>query len=97
MSTCIFMAAISLNDNLMMFLALYDWSVTAMKMHKPITWTCKIAAFGVFVAMQNSTFQVLAMTLDKYVAIKWPHKAAIYSTTKRSKITACCILFICYI
>ena len=85
MSTCIFMATISLNDDLMMFLAC------------PITWTCKIAAFGVFVAMQNSTFQVLAMTLDKYVAIKWPHKAAIYSTAKRSKITACCILFMCYI
>ena len=92
MSTCIFMAAISLNDNLMMFLALYDWSVTAMKMHKPITWTCKTAAFGVFVAMQNSTYQVLAMTLDKYIAIKWPHKAAIYSTAKRAKITVSCIM-----
>ena len=26
------------------------------------------------------------MTVDKYIAIKWPHKAATYSTPKRAKI-----------
>ena len=42
--------------------------------------------------MQNGTFQVIAMTVDKYIAIKWPHKAAIYSTAKRAKTTVTCIL-----
>ena len=27
------------------------------------------------------------MTMDKYIAIKWPHKAATYSIPKRAKIT----------
>ena len=27
------------------------------------------------------------MTIDKYIAIKWPHKAAIYSTARRAKMT----------
>ena len=26
------------------------------------------------------------MTIDKYVAIKWPHRAATYSTPRRAKI-----------
>ena len=38
------------------------------------------------IAIQSSTYQVLAMTLDKYVAIKWPHRASTYSTSKRVNI-----------
>ena len=36
------------------------------------------------------------MTVDKYIAIKWPHRAAIYSTPKRAKITII-IVFICVV
>ena len=43
--------------------------------------------FG-FVCTTNSTFQVLTMTIDKYIAIKWPHKAATYSTPRRAKMIA---------
>ena len=28
------------------------------------------------------------MTVDKYIAIKWPHKAANYSTQRRAKLIA---------
>ena len=87
MSTCIYMAAISLNDNLMMVLALYTWLVITLKIHKVHPMECKFIAFMVFVAMQNSTFLVLVMTLDKFTAIKWPHKAATYSTATRAKMT----------
>ena len=34
------------------------------------------------------------MTLDKYIAIKWPHKAATFSTSRRAKIIAMS-LFVC--
>ena len=94
MSTCIYMAAISVNDNLMMSLALYNYLLTVVKIHVWYPIECKIAAFLALYALQNTTFQVLAMTVDKYIAIKWPHKAATYSTPKRAKITAV-ILFSC--
>ena len=55
---------------------------------------CKFSAFIVQFALQNSTFQVLAMTLDKYIAIKWPHKAATYSVLQRAKIIII-VVFIC--
>ena len=92
MSTCIYMEVISINDNVIMFWAIYGWFVTALQIHLAHPMECKIVSSLTFVGMQNSTFQVFAMTLDKYIAIKWPHKAAIYSTPKRAKITISCIL-----
>ena len=93
MSTCICMAAISINDNVMMVIQLYSWLTVVAKWHGPDTIACKLAAYLVVLAMQNGTFLVFAMTFDKYIAIKWPHKAAIYSTPRRAKIiiTGVCI------
>ena len=81
------MAAISVNDNFMMFLAFYTWLVEGLKIHEWDEIECKIFAFLVLLTLQNTTYQVLAMTVDKYIAIKWPHKAAIYSTPGKAKIT----------
>ena len=36
------------------------------------------------------------MTIDKYLAIKWPRKAAVYSTSRRAKITVV-VLYICIV
>ena len=88
MSTCIYMAFISINDNMMMLLATHSWLVSTLKIYQMYDAECKIAAFLVLMGLQNSTFQVITMTFDKYIAIKWPHKAVIYSTPRRAKITA---------
>ena len=86
-STCIYMAAISINDNIMMCLVCYHTLLVAIfKTHVWHGMECKVIDFLGLYALQNSTFQVLAMTLDKYIAIKWPHKAATYSTAIRAKM-----------
>ena len=85
MSTCIYMAAISINDNIMMFVCFHDYLVSVLHVH---TWEpieCQIDPYVSLFVLQNGTFQVLAMTLDKYIAIKWPHKAVTYSTPGRAK------------
>ena len=92
MSTCIYMAAISINNNLMMCLAIYTWVFTVAKEHSWHPIECKLKVYLVAFALQNSTYQVLVMTIDKYVAIKWPHRAAIYSTPRRAKFTILVIL-----
>ena len=51
-------------------------------------------AFCALFGLQNCTFQILAMTVDKYIAIKWPHRAATYSTPRRAK-TIVVTLYIC--
>ena len=84
MSTCIYMAAISINDNLMMLLFFRNWLVTTVQIHETYSEECKIESFVTMFSLQNATFQVVAMTLDKFIAIIWPHKSAVYSTTKRA-------------
>ena len=97
-STCIYMAAISVNDNLMMCLALDNWLVITRNIYKWELWECKVLAYLVNFCIQTSTYLVLAMTIDKYVAIKWPHKAATYSTPTRTiSISLGVIVFaLCY-
>ena len=55
---------------------------------------CKFKNLIAFVALQSCTFLILAMTIDKYIAIKWPHSAATNSTPRRAKMTAAS-LFVC--
>ena len=87
MSTCIYMATISINDNLMMCLLSYHALVVVVfKNNEYHSLECKIIDFLGLFTLQNSTFQVLAMTVDKYIAIKWPHKATTYSTPRRAKM-----------
>ena len=86
MSTCIYMAAISINDNLMIYMNCHDYLVVVVQIHKWYELECKFLAFVALFALQNSTFLVVAMTIDKYIAIKWPHKAATYSTPRRAKM-----------
>ena len=83
------MAAISIIDNLMMFLLSYHAFVVVMfKNNEYHSVECKIVEFLALSTLQNSTFQVVAMTVDKYITIKWPHRAATYSTSKRAIIIA---------
>ena len=86
MSTCIYMAAISINDNIMMLVCLHYYLVSAVQKHNWSNLECKMSSFVALFALQNGTFLVVAMTLDKYIAIKWPHKAATYSVPRRVKI-----------
>ena len=88
MSTCIYMAAISINDNIMMCICFHDYLVSVVQIHRCNPIQCKFVAYFCLFALQNCTFHVIAMTLDKYIAIKWPHRAATYSTPRRAKMIA---------
>ena len=87
MSTCIYMAAISINDNLMMYVCFHVFLVSALHIHKWHHFECTFfIIFCSLVSLQGSTYLILAMTVDKYIAIKWPHKAATYSTPRRATL-----------
>ena len=96
LSTCIYMAAISVNDSTMLLIVLYGWSVSYLKIHKRYPLGCRIESFFLMFALQNATYQVVTMTIDKFIAVKWPHKAATYSTPKRAKWTIV-VLYLCVI
>ena len=94
MSTCIYMAAISINDNIMMCVCFHIFLINVIKTHKWQTMECELNAFFALFALQNGTFLIQGMTIDKYIAIKWPHRAATHSTPRRAKIIAVS-LYVC--
>ena len=55
MSTCIYMAAISMNDNLMMYVCCHDYLVSTIHILKWKTVECKFVAFCALFSLQNST------------------------------------------
>ena len=57
MSTCIYMAAISVNYNIMMILAFYTW----IRMHDSHPMECRFVVYLVLTAMQNSILQVMTV------------------------------------
>ena len=85
-STCIYMAAISINDNLMLSFAMHEWFIGAVNIRKYYLWECIINAFLHNFALQCATYLIVTMTIDKYIAIKWPHRAAVYSSPKRARV-----------
>ena len=87
-STCIYMAAISVSDNIMMYVCFHVFLIDVLKTHEWHHMECKFKTLISLFVLQNCTFLILAMTIDKYIAIKWPHKAATYSTPRRAKMIA---------
>ena len=94
-STCIYMGAISINDNLMLCFALHDWLIGTVNTREWYLFECIINAYLHNYALQCATYQILAMTVDKYIAIKWPHRAATYSTPRKAKVIISSIFFSC--
>ena len=96
MSTCIYMFAIGINDNLLMYACLHAHLVDFIQIHKWSLIECDFVAFVSLFTLQNCTYLILAMTVDKYIAIKWPHRAATYSTPRRASMIALG-LYVCVI
>ena len=84
-STCIYMTAISINDNVMMCIEIRAWLIDTVKMQRVNDWECYSLVYLELLLLQYGTYLVLGMTIDKYIAIKWPHRAAAYSTPRRAK------------
>ena len=61
MSTCIYMAAISINDNIMMCICFHDYLVSVVQIHRCNPIQCKFVAYFCLFALQNCTFHVVAI------------------------------------
>ena len=57
----------------MMCLEVHSWFVSAINVHEWYQLECKLAAYFSFFTLQCATYQILAMTIDKYIVIRWPH------------------------
>ena len=55
-------------------------------------WFCRAAAAMVFTSSLCSTLFLVGMTFERFYSIIRPHKAALFNTVKRAKISVVCII-----
>ena len=85
-STCVYMSIIAVNDNLFLLLALHAWYNMHMDPWHFTKWLCKIKTYIVHASGTFGAYEIAFMTLDKFIAIKFPHKTKLLCTAKRAKI-----------
>ena len=55
------MAAISVNDNIMMCMCLHEYLISVVQTHNWNSIECRFSGFAALLSLQNCTFQILAM------------------------------------
>ena len=80
------MSIIAVNDNILLTLNFHRWLIenTAFSIYTDVG--CKIMIYDFHVFGSFGAFEIGLMTLDKLIAIKFPHKSAVLCTAKRAKI-----------
>ena len=86
LSTCTYMMAISINDNIVMLILLYQWLLKNTEIQILTDLVCKILGSSLFIFVYNGTYQVMLMTFDKCFAIILPHKSLSFCTPQRARL-----------
>ena len=86
-STCVFMTALAVNDNLVLLLSLYSWVASAFDLFPISKLECCLAVYFYHVLWAFSSYIIVTMTFDKMYAIVWPHKSKEKCTAGRARIT----------
>ena len=91
-SFSIYMLSLSVSDNIMLFIASYYWVVTVPLLNSKVysQSECKFWVYLYSVTSTYGVFTILAMTCDRFLALRFPLKSHIICTPKRTK----CILFL---
>lgn len=90
-SCCILMASLALSDNIMLCGAGFSWLSTMNPQKILNLWECQVIIYVYSVISVNGVYLVVTMTLDRYIAIRFPMKAKSICTAKRAKLSVIAI------
>ena len=95
-SCCIYMAVLAISDLLNLYVAGHYWLATggaSPYVTRGIYYVeCQALAYMFQTFQFNGVLLILFMTLDRFIAIRFPLKAALMCTPRRAKITSVCIV-----
>ena len=90
----IYFAAIACTDTstvywgLVPFVVYYFTSVDLWTLHP---WSCKIIIFMLFSSADSAIWLLVAVTVDRFIAVRFPMKKSRLSTPRKASITACAL------
>ena len=93
-STCVFMTALAVNDNLVLLLGLFTWATSAFDLFPISQLECSLVVYLYHVLWAFSSYIIVTMTFDKMYAIVWPHKSKEKCTATRARITVVVAAFL---
>ena len=96
-SCYIYMAVLAVTDSVAQFANLSGWSVQIQEPfeYRTRSTVCRIVGYSLAASIMCSTYIIVAMTLERLVAVKWPLKALHWCTTKKAKINCFAIILGC--
>jgi hypothetical protein len=90
-SCCNYMAALACIDSIILLTAIDYWT-TVFENRPHFVTECKVMAWLLQANSFASMTVVLAMTVDRFIAIRWPLRSRIICTTRRTRIAIGCIV-----
>jgi len=90
-SCCVYMAVLAVSDNICLYVALHTWIAGNLLGRSLSLYECKYIVFMVHLFSHNGIMVIIAMTVDRFVAVRHPLTAASVCTPYRAKVTSCVI------
>ncbi|CAH1781048.1 unnamed protein product [Owenia fusiformis] len=90
-STCLYMTAISVVDNMQIILYLIFWVYQEIKNDQIDKAYCMLRVFSIGWTLEASTYLIIAMTIDRSLMLKMPHTKK-WRAPKRVKIIICLVI-----
>ena len=92
-STCVYMACLSVSDTILIIYQGYSiWILPTFELHPFVSMHCLWNMFTSFGFSMIGSLTIVAMTFDKFFAIRFPHKSASFNTPRRAKIVVTIIV-----
>ena len=85
-SCCNYIAALAVSDNLMLLNAFDYWTISAVFNRQIFQWECRTMSWMFHFASMASMIFIIAMTVDRFLAIRFPFKARTLCSTRRARI-----------
>ena len=92
-STCVYMACLSVSDTILIIYQGYSiWILPTFELHPFVPMHCLWNMFTSFGFSMIGSLTIVALTFDKFFAIRFPHKSASFNTPRRAKIVVTIIV-----
>ncbi len=96
-SCCVYIAALSVSDNCMLYTAAHVWVTTDIQNRKMTQVECVIIVWLLQTFSCNGIWLIVSMTLDRCIAVRLPFRASLWCTTKKAKITTISLIIFMFI
>ena len=93
-SFSIYLGNLAISDNCVLFTAGYYWVAAELLGRTFYDIECKIFIWLLDTFQHNGVLLILSVTLDRFVAVRFPFNAAAWCRAKRAKIVSACVFVV---